>query len=64
MPRPTNGMKTEAQRGLDWREEHGRGGTRVGATSARQIVANENLSDDTVKRMYSFFSRHEVDKQA
>ena len=64
MPRPTDGMKTEAQRGLDWREEHGRGGTRVGATRARQIVANENLSDDTVKRMYSFFSRHEVDKQA
>jgi hypothetical protein len=24
----------------------------------------ERLSIDTVKRMYSFFSRHEVDKQA
>ena len=57
-------MKEEAQRGLDWREEHGRGGTRVGAVRARQIVAGENLSDDTIKRMYSFFSRHEVDKQA
>ena len=64
MPRPNEGMKTEAQRGLDWREEHGRGGTRVGAVRARQIVAGENLSDETVKRMYSFFSRHEVDKQA
>lgn len=64
MPKPTDGMKTEAQRGLDWREEHGRGGTRVGAVRARQIVAGENLSDDTVKRMYSFFSRHEVDKKA
>ena len=64
MPRPTEGMKVEAQKGLDWREEHGRGGTRVGAVRARQIVAGENLSDDTVKRMYSFFSRHEVDKQA
>ncbi len=57
-------MKSEAQKGLDWREEFGRGGTRVGAVRARQIVAGENLSDDTVKRMYSFFSRHEVDKQA
>ena len=56
-------MKAEAKRGLDWREEHGRGGTRVGAIRARQIVAGENLSDDTIKRMYSFFSRHEVDKQ-
>ena len=64
MPRPNDGMKTEAQRGLDWREQHGRGGTRVGAVRARQIVAGENLSDETVKRMYSFFSRHEVDKQA
>ena len=64
MPRPNDGMKSEAQKGLDWREEHGRGGTRVGAVRARQIVAGENLSDDTVKRMYSFFSRHEVDKQA
>ena len=26
MPRPTEGMKVEAQRGLDWREEFGRGG--------------------------------------
>ena len=57
-------MKIEAQKGLDWREEFGRGGTRVGAVRARQIVAGENLSDDTVKRMYSFFSRHEVDKEA
>ena len=64
MSNPTQGMKEEAQRGLDWREEHGRGGTRVGAVRARQIVAGENLSDDTIKRMYSFFSRHEVDKQA
>ena len=64
MSNPTQGMKEEAQRGLDWREEHGRGGTRVGAVRARQIVAGENLSDETIKRMYSFFSRHEVDKQA
>jgi len=61
--KPNDGMKVEAQRGLGWREEHGRGGTRVGAVRARQIVAGENLSEDTVKRMYSFFSRHEVDKQ-
>lgn len=64
MARPTEGMKVEAQKGLDWREEFGRGGTRVGAVRARQIVAGENLSDETIKRMFSFFSRHEVDKQA
>ena len=49
-------MRAEAQKGLDWREEFGRGGTRIGAViRARQIVANENLSDETIKRMYSFF---------
>ena len=62
--KPTVGMATEAQRGLDWRKEFGRGGTNVGSTRASQLIKRENLSPDTVKRMYSFFSRHEVDKQA
>jgi len=64
MARPTEGMKVEARKGLDWRKEFGRGGTRIGAERANQILNNENLSDETIKRMYSFFSRHEVDKQA
>ncbi len=62
--KPTEGMKAEAKRGLDWRSEFGRGGTEVGIARARDIVNDRSLSDDTVKRMYSFFSRHEVDKQA
>ena len=61
---PTEGMREEAQRGLDWRREFGRGGTEVGIARARDIVNGKNLSEDTVKRMHSFFSRHEVDKQA
>jgi len=62
--KPTEGMVSEAQRGLDWREEHGRGGTAVGVARARDIVNGRELSLNTVKRMYSFFARHEVDKQA
>ena len=61
--KPTEGMVTEAQRGLDWRREYGRGGTEVGIARARDIINGKNLSESTVKRMYSFFSRHEVDKQ-
>jgi HK97 family phage major capsid protein/HK97 family phage prohead protease len=57
-------MKEEAQRGLDWRREFGRGGTEVGIARARDIVNDRELSPETVKRMYSFFSRHEVDKEA
>tara|TARA_Y100000004_G_scaffold134134_1_gene151645 strand:- start:14875 stop:16929 length:2055 start_codon:yes stop_codon:yes gene_type:complete len=60
---PTDSMKNEAQRGLDWRKEYGRGGTQVGLARANQLIRKERLSPDTVLRMYSFFSRHEVDKE-
>jgi hypothetical protein len=60
---PTDGMKAEAERGLAWRKEHNRGGTMVGVARANQLVRKENLSPSTVRRMFSFFSRHEVDKQ-
>ena len=62
--KPTAGMKAEAERGLEWRREFGRGGTAVGIARARDIVNDKELSEDTVKRMFSFFSRHEVDKKA
>ena len=61
---PTNSMAEEAARGLEWRRKYKRGGTTVGVARANQLMNKERLSIDTVKRMYSFFSRHEVDKQA
>lgn len=61
---PNNSMAEEAARGLQWRRKFKRGGTTVGVTRANQLIDKENLSIDTVKRMYSYFSRHEVDKQA
>lgn len=61
---PNEGMKEEAARALKWKEEGRRGGTRIGLTRANQIVNGDNLSEETVKRMFSYFSRHEVDKQA
>ena len=60
--KPTDGMVTAAKRALEWRKEYGRGGTAVGVARARDIVNRASLSDDTVKRMYSFFSRHENNK--
>ena len=62
--KPTNEMASNAQQALNWRKEFNRGGTAVGVARARQLVNKENLSSSTVLRMYSFFSRHEVDKQA
>ncbi len=60
---PTDTMASNAKRGLEMRKEFNRGGTQVGVTRANQLVRKEKLSIDTVLRMYSFFSRHEVDKQ-
>lgn len=62
--KPTSGMAAAARRALDWRKEGKRGGTRVGLARAGQLVRGENLTESTVMRMYSFFSRHEVDKRA
>ena len=61
---PTKAMRSEAQRGLDWRKEFGRGGTDIGVARARDIVNGKNLPMDTVRRMASFFARHAVDKKA
>lgn len=61
---PTELMAEEAERGLAWREEYNRGGTEVGVARARDIKNRKNLSPDTVRRMKSFFARHEVDKEA
>ncbi len=60
---PPEGAAEEAQRGLDWREEFGRGGTAVGVARARDLANRTSLSPETVARMVSFFARHAVDKQ-
>jgi hypothetical protein len=62
--KPTAEMAKEADRGLKWREEFGRGGTAVGVARANQLKNRENLTPKTIGRMVSFFARHEVDKQA
>ena len=61
---PTAAMARNAQRGLDLRDEYKRGMTSVGVARANQLIAKERLSPRTVRRMHSFFSRHEVDKRA
>ena len=62
--KPTEAMSNAAKQALEWRREFGRGGTAVGVARANQLVRRDNLTPRTVMRMHSFFSRHEVDKQA
>lgn len=61
---PTEGMKEEAQRGLDWREEYGRGGTSVGVAKARAILTEDELAPNKVIDMNAYFARHAVDQEA
>jgi hypothetical protein len=62
--KPTSGMASAARRALKWKEEGKPGGTLVGLARANQLKDRDPLTASTVLRMYSFFSRHEVDKKA
>ena len=63
--KPTSGMQSAARRAIKLKERgKAKGaGTAVGWTRAGQLSRGETLSLSTVKRMYSYFSRHEVDKK-
>ena len=63
MPIPSQAVRREAQRGLDWRREYGRGGTAIGIARGRDLANGVNVSNLTVKRMIAYFDRHEIDKQ-
>ena len=64
MPVPNDAMRREAERGLEWRREFGRGGTAVGIARARDISNGRDLPIETVRRMKAYFDRHEIDKEA
>lgn len=59
-------VKNNARRVLKYVEENGWGpcGTPVGKQRANQLANGEAISLDTVKRMYSYLSRHEVDLES
>jgi hypothetical protein len=62
---PPAGARAAARRAIKFKED-GKAtgaGTSVGWTRAGQLARGETLSLSTVKRMYSYFSRHEVDKK-
>lgn len=64
---PPSSVAVAAKRALAMREElppSRRGGTEVGIARARQLANRQPVSLSTIKRMASFFARHEVDKKA
>ena len=60
------GVQSEAKKALGWiADGHaGSGFTAVGKKRASDLASGKPISADTILRMYSFFKRHEVDKQA
>ena len=60
---PPQSVRKEAQKGLDWRKEHGRGGTSIGIARARDLSNGVHISPETAKRMKAYFDRHESDKK-
>ena len=63
MPVPPESVRNNAKRGLELRREYGRGGTEVGVARARDLARGADISISTIKRMVSYFARHEVDKK-
>ena len=59
---PNAGMKAPARSALKWKEDGkaSGAGTLVGWGRASDIVAGRAMSLSTVRRMFSFFSRHEA----
>lgn len=60
---PPADVQAEAKRGLELRRNFNRGGTEVGVARARDLSNGRAVSMDTIKRMVSYFARHEVDKE-
>ena len=56
-------VKNNAKAVLKYVDENGWGscGTDVGKQRANQLAKGEPISEDTIRRMYSYLSRHEVD---
>ena len=52
-----------AAKGLRLRGEFGRGGTEIGVARATELKNREKLAPSTIRRMVSYFARHEVDKR-
>lgn len=61
-----DGVKNNAKKAVEWADKNGWGscGTGVGKARANQLAKGEPISVETIKRMYSYLSRHEGDLES
>lgn len=58
---PPVAVAKQTEKGLELRQEHGRGGTEVGRRRADQLKTGETVSERDIRSMYSNFARHDID---
>jgi len=61
---PPEKVAQNARKGLELREQFKRGGTHIGVARAQELSARGYIDPGNIKRMVSYFARHEVDKKA
>ncbi len=64
--KPPQSVAAAAQRALAWiaDDKAGSGFTDVGRARAAQLANRREVSEDTIKRMRSYFARHDNDQNA
>lgn len=60
---PLKKVAQNARKGLELRGQFNRGGTHIGVARAQELSARGYIEPETIKRMVSYFARHEVDKK-
>lgn len=53
------GVKNQAELGLKWSKEYGRGGTSVGKNTANYLMNNSEVSPEKARHVARYFPRHE-----
>lgn len=61
---PTNEVSKAASKGLELHKKFNKGGTEVGLRRARQLKEKHLVTAQDIKKISSYFARHEVDKKA
>lgn len=56
-------VQNEAEKALNWRKEHNRGGTAVGMNTARTLAKGGQIGIRKLRHIAKYFPRHEVDKK-
>jgi len=60
--KPPQSVRNNARRGLQLRQQFGRGGTATGIARARDLANGKGIPVATLRRMRAFFERHEGNK--